>query len=285
MTNRFIGALPGLRVLIGTLAIVQAAGQVSGGAAGKAGTWNPPRLSDGQPNVQGMWITAQNSVFNLTEPVQDDGPPGRGGGRGGGRRPISRVVDPPDHVIPYQPWAKEKQLGLQAHKDGKGEYVDPQIRCLPSPIRGSFWQDFQVLQYPGYIVFEYEGYHAFRIIPLDGRPHPGPGIKLWMGDSRGHWEGTTLVVDETNNNSKGRLSREGDFASANLHATERFTFLDATHMRYEATMEDPTVYTKPWKIGADFIPKRDSAGYEQWEEACHEGERDADLSDSVRSAK
>jgi len=99
-----------------------------------------------------------------------------------------------------------------------------------------------------------------------------------MGDSRGHWEGTTLVVDLANNNSKGRLTREGDFASENLHIVERYTFLDGKNMHFESTFEDPTVYTRPWKIGADFIPKRTGPGYEQWEEACHEGERDADMS-------
>jgi hypothetical protein len=273
----------GLIVWGGILAPGPAAGQAPPTDTAKSAAWNPPRLPDGQPDVQGMWITAVNAVFILTPAVTDDGAP-RPDGRA--RQPgPSRVIDPPDHQIPYQPWAKKKQQRLQANKDGEGEFVDPQIRCLPSPIRGAFWQDFQILQYPGYIIFEYEGNHVFRIIPLDDRPHARDRIKLWMGDSRAHWEGTTLVVDETNMNSKGRLSREGDFASENLHLTERYTFLDSKKMHYEATFDDPTVYTRPWKIGADFTPKRAPAGYEQWEEACHEGERDAALSDLNLSSK
>ena len=119
----------------------------------------------------------------------------------------------------------------------------------------------------------------FRIIPLDGRPHVGENLKLWMGDSRGHWEGTTLVVDVTNNNSKGRLSRAGDFASDKVHVTERFQFLDQNRVKYSAVFDDPTVYTRPWTFGFDL--KRGNFGgegnptsdpnYEQWEEACHEG--------------
>jgi hypothetical protein len=269
-----------LSTLLGILTLPAARGQSPAQDTSQTPAWNPPRLSDGQPDVQGMWITAQNSVFTLTPSVQDDTLPGqRPNPRPNAKpRPDPSRVAEPNHQIPYQPWAKEKQLLIQAHKiDPSTEYfVDPQVRCLPSPIRGAFWQDFQILQYPGYIVFEYEGNHVFRIIPLDGRPHPSSGIKLWMGDSRGHWEGTTLVVDLANNNSKGRLSREGDFASENLRVTERYTFQDAKTMKYEATVDDPTVYTRPWKIAADFKPTGEP-NYEQWEEACHEGEHDASL--------
>lgn len=77
--------------------------------------------------------------------------------------------------------------------------------------------------------FVHEGSHVSRVIPLDGRPHIGEHKKPWMGDSRGHWEGNTLVVDVTNNNSKGRLSRAGDFASDKLHVVERFQFVDQQH--------------------------------------------------------
>lgn len=257
--------------LIGVFALTLAA-QSNGSAP--ASTWDPPRLSDGQPNVQGMWIAVNDSVFTLTPAVEDDNLERN---RTRAPRPDPSRVAEPNHVIPYQPWAKAKQLLLQAYKDNPAQdfYIDPQVRCLPSPIRGAFWQDFQLLQYPGYVVFEYEGYHAFRIIPVDGRPHANSSIKLWMGDSRGHWEGNTLVVEITNNNSKGRLSREGDFADENLQVTERYTFLDAKRLKFESVLTDPTVYTRPWKIVAEFMPKRGGPGYEQWEEACHEGERDS----------
>jgi hypothetical protein len=231
-------------------------------------------------------------------PPAAEGAGGRGG-RGPRKPSPSRLIDPPDHQVPYQPWARIRQQYLAANADNpvKEEFVDPQARCLPGgPVRAAFWHDLQILQYPGYVIFEYEGNHVFRIIPLDGRPHPGQDIKLWMGDSRGHWEGNTLVVDVTNNNSKGRLSHQGDFADDHLHLTERYTFVDAKNLHYEAVFDDPTVYTQAWTIATDFVsgifpnglPKPPGSkpgifmdtppGYEQWEEACHEGEHDADLS-------
>jgi hypothetical protein len=281
MEIRRFSAVLCLPVVIGILASAPAAGQVPAPDVAKpaSAAWAQPLL-DGQPDVQGMWIAVNDSVFTLTPAVEDDNLPSANAQPRANRprRDPSRVLEP-NHQIPYQVWAKEKQLDIQAHKDHATEekYVDPQVRCLPSPIRGAFWQDFQILQYPGYVVFEYEGNHVFRIMPLDGRPHASSSIKLWMGDSRAHWEGTTLVVDLTNYNGKGRLSREGDFASENLHVTERYTFVDGKTMKYEATFDDPTVYTRPWKIAGDFMPKRTDPGYEQWEEACHEGEHDADL--------
>lgn len=110
----------------------------------------------------------------------------------------------------------------------------------------------------------------------------GPKLKLWIGDSRGQWEGNTLVIDVTNNNSKGPLSRAGDFASDKVHNVVRINFIDAHHARYEALFDDPSVYTRPWTFGFDLKrgimeqPSGDngSAGdtnYEQWEEACYEG--------------
>jgi hypothetical protein len=114
----------------------------------------------------------------------------------------------------------------------------------------------------------------YRIVPLDGRPHPSQNVKLWMGDSRGHWEGNTLVVDVMNNNLKSRFSTEGDFASDKAHIVERYTFLDANTMVYRATIEDPTVYTRPWTIQARMIRiHTKEPDYEVWEDACHEGEK------------
>jgi hypothetical protein len=131
------------------------------------------------------------------------------------------------------------------------------------------------------VILEHEGGHVYQIIPLDGRPHAGANVKLWMGDSRGLWEGNTLVIDVTNNNSKGRLSRAGDFASDKVHNTVRIQFLDAHTARYEAVFDDPTVYTRPWTFGFDLKrgvmggegadASHNDASYEQWEEACTEG--------------
>ena len=97
-----------------------------------------------------------------------------------------------------------------------------------------------------------------------------------MGDSRGRWEGNTLVVDVSNLNSKGRLDMVGNFASDAVHVIERWTFLDANTFTYRATIEDPTVYTRPWTIETQFVRARQNQGQEYWEDACHEGEQSAD---------
>jgi len=241
------------------------------------------RTPDGQPDVQGFWAAEVGGTYSLVNPR-------RGGGRlreelleRQGKKPPtkqSRVVDSADGQIPYQPWARAKQKDIEDHIDSptKQEYIDPQARCLPDgAIRSIFWSGYEVLQYPGYFVFVYDQNHPFRIIPLDGRPHIPEEVKLWMSDSRGHWEGNTLVVDVTNTNSKSRLDNEGDFASDKVHIVERFTFTDANTMDYRATIEDPSVYTRPWTIAARMVrAHREEPDYEQWEDACHEGERNAD---------
>jgi hypothetical protein len=254
--------------------------------------WVPARTADGQPDVQGFWNAAVEGTYSLVNPR-------RGGGRLNellrekkGLEPIvkaSRIVDPPNGRIPYLPWAAAKQKDLLEHIDepSKPEYVDPQARCLPDgAIRAIFWSPYQILQFSGYVVFIYEQNHPYRVIPLDGRPHLGEDIKLWMGDSRGHWEGSTLVVDVTNNNSKSRLDNEGDFASEALHIVERYTFIDADTMNYEATLDDPSVYSRPWKIAAHMQRAfQHQPGYELWEDTCHEGERDVAISTSSTPTK
>lgn len=115
---------------------------------------------------------------------------------------------------------------------------------------------------------------------LDGRPHVGASVKLWMGDSRGHWEGNMLVVDVTSYNGRSRLSNVGDFASEKAHIVERSTFVDNKTLKYEATVDDPSVYTRPWTLASVFHRGHTKErNYEQWEEACHEGERN--VADSI----
>ena len=116
--------------------------------------------------------------------------------------------------------------------------------------------------------------HAYRIIPLDGRPHVGENLKLWQGDSRGRWEGNTLVVDVTNHNDKTWFDIVGDFHSDAMRVVERFTVVDADTIDYEATIEDPKVYTRPWKIVFTAARQKEQ-GFELMEHSCHEGERAA----------
>jgi hypothetical protein len=186
-------------------------------------------------------------------------------------RAPSRIIDPPDGQLPYQPWAaaRQKQEGYDYDHPTKPEHIDPQHRCLISgvPRLYTIVPAFKIIQPPGSVVFIWDEYHAYRVIPLDGRPHVGPNVKLWMGDARGHWEGNTLVIDTTNVRG-ARLTYIGDFYSDKAHIAERLTFVDADTMNYEATVDDPTVFTRPWTMRV--VEKR-RPDDEVWESACYEG--------------
>lgn len=245
------------------------------------GAW-PSRLTDGQPDVQGDWDPDISGSFDVSDP--------RTGGarlgeqlneqKGIARKPNpSRIIDPPDGKIPYQRWALDRARALAPHIEEPTEpqHIDPLNRCFPSgPFREMFHSQLRIVQTPGYVFMVFAQNHVFRIVPLDGRLHVGDTAKFWMGDSRGHWEGTTLVVDVTNLNAKGRIDAIGDFSSDRVHLVERFRFDDAKTMHYEATVDDPTVYTRPWTIASRFTRGRRAEGDEYWEDACHEGERSAD---------
>jgi hypothetical protein len=240
-------------------------------------SFSPPRTADGQPDMQGFWGNQGRrlSTYNIEEAadathvllsgVQTDA--------------ASLIVDPPDGKIPYQPWARAKRTEVFENHTNltKWEYVDPHTRCFLSGVPRVFYQGaFQILQSPGYIVVLQEFNHGSRIIALDGRPHVGDGIKLWMGDSRGHWEGNTLVVDVTSNNDKTWFDVVGDFHSDALHIRERYTFVNPDTITYEATFEDPKVYTQPFKIALTFgriVRGEEAKSYQLFEEACLEGER------------
>jgi hypothetical protein len=132
------------------------------------------------------------------------------------------------------------------------------------------------MQPPGAVVILYEKQHEFRYIPLDNRPQLDPGIELWMGSSRGRWEGTTLVVEVTNHSARNRLSLSGDFASEQLKVVERWNFVDANTVQYSATITDPKVYTRPWSIGYKILRSKDPH-FEIMEYAGVEGERDSKI--------
>ena len=131
----------------------------------------------------------------------------------------------------------------------------------------------QILQAPGYVVLLLEQIHEVRIIPLDGRAHVSPNIRQWMGDSRGHWEGQTLVVDTINFAGKvSALQPWADFNSVSgsgetLHLVERFTPVDADTIAYQVTVDDPKMYTRPWTVAFPMTKTQD----QMYEYACHEG--------------
>jgi hypothetical protein len=236
--------------------------------------------SDGQPDIQGIWRASPGGdTYDLTG---NTGPRPDYGLQGDGtpKPPTRRVVDPPDGRIPYQPWAAAKEKDTQDNTDNptKPQYVDTQAHCLlEGPVRVFIHSGFQILQTPGYVIFFTEANDETRIIPLDGRPHIGSDIRLWQGDSRGHWEGNTLVIDVSNVKAKSRLDMVGNFYGPSTHFVERLTVVDQKTINYEVTITDPTVYKRPWKLTARFVRRFANDGsYEVYENDCHEGERTAD---------
>ncbi len=264
-----------LAVAVVSLAPLLAAAQAPTAATN---TWTGPRTPDGQPDVQGSW----RPLIPGGRSLEDPGAPGGiveevNRSKGLSRKNPSRVADPADGKVPYQPWAaalRQHQMDNEINAT-RPDHIDTQARCF---ILGALRQAAnvnQILQPPGYVILINEAYHNFRVIPLDGRPHVSAKIKLWGGDARGRWEGNTLVVDVTNLNGKNRLSHDGDFLSEDARIVERFTFVDGNRLNYEATIDDPKVFTKRWKVA---IPNERSKQQEElWESACHEGERSAEL--------
>ena len=223
----------------------------------KAKEFNPPRTPDGTPDFQGFWgRIAIRNMENIEEhPQTMDGSGG-----------TSSVMDPADGRIPYQPWAAIKRDGHFA------TYLAPVQFCFPhgSPTHAYLAGGFQVIQRPGHVLILNDYAHTYRVIPTDGRPHVGPDIRLFEGDSRGRWEGNTLVVDVTNQRDRSWLDHIGNFYSETVHVVERFTMFDPDVIHYEATIDDPRVYTRPWTMAFGWR-RNTEAGYEMWENACWEG--------------
>jgi len=221
-------------------------------------TFDPPRTEDGRPDLQGYWERAFTS-----QDVEEHGADGLNIQPG-----PSLVVDTPDHRIPYQPWALEFRKGIA------DRFISPLASCFPPgvPRHAIAPASHRIVQMPGYVVYMLEYSHSYRIIPTDGRSHVSGDVKLWQGDSRGRWEGNTLVVDISNTNGLTWLDNAGNFASDALHVVERYTLIDRDTIHYEARLEDPKVYTRPWTMVSALTRNREPA-FEIWEQACHEGNR------------
>jgi hypothetical protein len=287
MSKRVVAAMLAMAAVVAVLSLVPSAGPTSlvsvvgvAEAAGEgaqaptaAKPWDPPRTADGQPDLQGFWRPELGGSYSIEDVDLQGIQQLRGVPL---KRGASRIVDPADGKVPYQPWAAAKQKEIfDNHLNPKPEHLDPQTRCYltGSPRDMYRLNTYQILQPPGQVVILYENAHAYRAIPLDGRAHIGKSIQLWAGDSRGRWEGNTLVIDATNFNGKSWFDIVGNFQSDALHVVERFTRVAADKINYEATIEDPKLYTRPWKLAVPIVRVDDKA-YEMWEEACHEGERD-----------
>jgi hypothetical protein len=243
-----------------------------------AAEWRPTLTRDGQPDIQGYWGQRNNvTTYSLERGDEDRREHNRiTGQRAATGKPI---VDPPSGLIPFQPWAAAKyQFLLSVHTGPERvEDLDPVARGFAEGTpRINLQTGFQIVQPEGYVVFLYEYGHHYRAIPLDNRPHLPETIKLWMGDSRGHWEGNTLVVEVTNHNDQTWFDQVGAFHSDQLKVIERWNFSGQDALDYEATIVDPTVFTQPWKLAMNYGRNKEQ-GYEQMESAVWEGNRAVEL--------
>jgi hypothetical protein len=258
-------------------------GAVQSGAQSPASTsWKVPRTPWGAPDLQGVWTSA-----DLTPPVAD------------APRPPAAVVpaaaagttadvNPPNHwgervqrvtfdAPPMTPLGQERaatpRLGFGSFMAGSfagPEELGTWVRCLSRGMPGvmtptAYNNNYQIVQSQDHVVVTAEMIHDARVIPLRNQPHLGPSIRQWLGDSRGHWDGDTLVVEVTNLTDK--VSFRG--STGNLRVTERYTRTGPDTLHYEVTLEDAAAWTSPWKFFIDLA--LDPGQGRVFEYACHEG--------------
>jgi hypothetical protein len=295
---------------IGILVSVIAAACICGPIAANAQTktspadpFNVPNTPWGHPDLQGLWnnstttplerLTAEEQArLRAAAKAVREATDGTGAAFPDAGRPLeqaSLVVDPPDgRIPPMKPEAIQRLVARENARAGRGEadsYLDRNSwercisRTLPVAMIPNLYNNFyQIVQTPGYVVIQMEMIHEARIIPLNGRPHASDGIRQWLGDSRGHWEGKTLVVETTNFNDKldggdlqpSHVIQTGHRGSGKtLRLVERFTRINADTIDYRFTVEDPATFTRPYTVS---IPMRKAAATDQmFEYACHEG--------------
>lgn len=264
-----------------------------------------PRTSWGDPDLQGQWnnqsstplerpregplagratITEEeaDALYRAERQSFDEAPPSGDPGTynafwrddGKALTRTSLISDPPDGRIPaYTPEAQARLAAERTARAGRGRadsYTDlpAWTRCISRGWNGiGSWysSNYQIFQSPGYVVVLQELIHEPRIIPLDGRPHLAPRAGQWLGDSRGRWEGDTLVVETTNFDP--RASFRG--SSPGMRLVERYTRTDADTIDYQFTIDDPQTFTRPWTVSLPM--RRQTDGITVYEYACHEG--------------
>ncbi len=240
----------------------QSSGQSAPAEISKVESSAVPRLPGGHPDLQGLWhnqsgaeaARAHARTGNLAITLSDFHSAGF---------PLP---------LPYWPIAEK----VKEYRNLHDPYHDPEAHChVPGVPREteqpSSLFPFRIIQDENYVVIFYEYAHDLRIIPEDGSPHP-EHYWAWNGDSRGHWVGDTFVVDVANFNGRTWLDMEGNFVDENEHVVERYTMTGRDTIDYSATVEDPTVFTKPWAFHLTLArnPAKDQIVYYD----CHEGERD-----------
>jgi hypothetical protein len=275
---------------------------------GTSKTFATPKTPWGDPDLQGVWTSDDMLSIPMERPDQfagraeltdeefatrsardqqalDRNKKSVGAFRGdvGTRtfRQTSRVIEPADgRIPPITPEAQRRVAQRQAarsHAPSSWEDRSLYDRCITRGVLGStlpviYGNGNQIFQTPTSVVINYEMVHDTRVIPLDGRPHVGPKLKTYLGDARGHWEGNTLVVETTNflDDATGIGGNGGGApTSEQLKIVERFTRVEAG-IQYEAAIEDPKTFTRPWKIGMTLTSQ---PGYTILPYECHEGNR------------
>ena len=226
------------------------AGAAEGAQA--AGATAFPRTPDGKPDLSGFWQVMNTANFDIQDHQAQDGVPA---GQG--------VVE--DNEIPYLPEALKKKQENYA----KRATEDPYTKCfMPGVPRATYMPfPFQIFQMPEKVAILYEWAYTTRFIHI-GTPHPRGPIDWWMGDSRGRWEEDTLVVDVVHFNDLTWFDHAGNHHSDALHVVERYTPIDRDHLNYEATIEDPKVFTRPWKMSM-ILYRRVEKNFRVLEYVCH----------------
>ena len=227
--------IAGLAAAAAILCFTQAPAPAQAPAAAKITTAAPRKLADGKPDFNGIWQALNTASWDIQDHVGQLGvPPGVG------------VVE--GNEIPYQPWALAKKQENFAHS--KTEDLTEANCFMPGVPRVTYMpHPFQITQSPQAIAFSYEFDHVLRVIHMGGQhPDPNGSLDTWMGDSRGRWEGDALVIDIRNFNDQTWFDKAGNFHSEAMHVVERYSLADSDHLNYEATIEDPKVFTKAWKM-------------------------------------
>lgn len=228
--------------------------QVLAAEAGKI-----PRLANGKPDFSGIWQTTSAAEYDL-EPhsARKDAPPGPGVVEGG--------------LIPYLP----KALAQKAKNFAAREQADPRTRCFTPGVPRSVYypEPFQIFQRARDLTLRHQFGHSVRTIHTNGTTHPDNPNDWWLGDSRGHWEGDTLVVDVKHFNDATWLDRAGNFHSEDLHVVERWKFLDANTLEYQATLDDKQVYARPWTLSV-ILHRHREKNFQLVENYCYTLDYDA----------
>ena len=267
--------------------------------------WVPPKLAWGQPDIEGVWTSDDMRAVPINRPAEfgtrryltDAEFTARAEERANARKVdnartgtfrneegtrdfgyTSMVIEPADGRIP----AVTAEAGTRPAPrgtSGVGPFntIDDfglWDRCITRGLAGSwlpvvYGNGTRIMQTPNAVIIVHEMVHETRVIPLDGRPHVGSGLKQLMGDSRGHWEGNTLVIETTNFTDRVAVAG-GVRASEALKTTERITRIDPDMIDFELRVEDPKTYTAPWTLRMTLTHQ---PGYEMYEYGCHEGNR------------